>query len=271
MQCALIAERCLGPNCLLFAEINYKLGRKFISYKSFSQGEKLLELSINTSLSLDRYFELGDFMPGNFMLDVKIMVENNHIPKFTCYIGYLLHYLEDLSAGDTSIYEWIEEMVQLFMLWSIYDANSEFLSLLQTFIEKCHHACQGSTLLHEILPDLEHFNVDLLSDDVVMTFIEAFLVAGGNKVIDCVDDNGQRPLHLCINNKCVAKLLIKHGAHADAVNKKGETAFPRGTFGVPSLYCTAANATVKHLLPYQSVGLPSCVVQFIGLHDPKMF
>ena len=64
-------------------------------------------------------------------------------------------------------------------------------------------------------------------------------------------------------------MLMKYGAHIDAVNSKGETAFPRGTFGVPSLYCTVANAIVQYSLPYQSIGLPSHAVQFkfIMLHD----
>ena len=158
------------------------------------------------------------------------------------------------------------EVLNLFSLWfhsagaegistDTSDSHDGFFSLLKLFVERYLYYEKNSTVLFIAL-------------EAVFTepFIEAILKAGGDKAIDCANRQGQRPLHVAASGH-TREMLMKYGAHVDAVNSKGETAFPRGTFGVPSLYCTVANAIVQYSLPYRSIGLPSHVVQFILLHD----
>ena len=101
-------------------------------------------------------------------------------------------------------------------------------------------------------------------------FVIAMLDAGCDKVVNHTDKKGQRPLHIIAKRMDLFKQLVNYGAHVDAVNTEGKTVLPTGTFGVPSLYCTVANAIVKYSLPYQSAQLPSHVVQFVMLHDPHI-
>ena len=207
------------------------------------------------------------------------MMSYDHVPNFPCYIRYGLQSLECaeqllVKAAakniDTELKHQRDLMIKilsLFLLWSttISDSNkSLFHSLLESFIDSYLYYSKESTILHEVIFIIQEGYS--MTEEQKEAFIEAVLEAGCDKAIDEVDAEGLRPLHRASGSN--VKILIKHGAHVDATNSRGEIPLPKGTFGVPSLRCTVANAIVKYSLPYQSIGLPSHVVEFVKLHDP---
>ena len=295
IQCALILERCLGLNNLLCAKYHLELGDKLIENKQFTRGEKILELSMRALINYYNHlcsrpeYCYSDFIlclacSDIFLENITIMIKHNHLPNFPCYINYGIQSLECVqllsakaSSNGTQSYINYENLLRLllklFLCWKVSDAGVRSLlpTLLKSFIDSYLYHPKGSTILHTAITMVEHSARQyplVLTEEQVETFLEAVLEAGGNKVIDTTGITGERPLHIVHDNIRIATLLIEHGAHIDAVNSQGKAAVPTGTFGVPSLYCTVANAIVKCSLPYQSIGLPSRVVEFVMLHDP---
>lgn len=174
--------------------------------------------------------------------------------------------------------------MRLFLLWSTCDStHSSFSSLLHSFVGSYLYYPNKSTLLHLLLANVlldshgrasihtyhqQEASLPIQTHHHEEAFVVALLNAGCDKVLNHADKDGQRPLHIIVDRTDIFKVLINHGAHIDAVNVLGKSALPTGTFGVSSLYCTAANAIVMYSLPYQSMELPYHVVQFIMLHDP---
>ena len=283
IQCALILERCLGPNDDVYAKHQLRLGYELIENGYYTEGERLLGLSAKARLNYyDRLNSQSDHYYAdivfNHVLDdmqqylkaTNTLRNKHHIADYPCYVNYglkSLGYLQSLSARalstNTIIYTYpIHQTLKLFLRWYLSESKRNLLlSTLKTFVNDYLYFPKGSTILHAATNVLEPNTKNHKE------FFEAILEAGGSQVIDIVDSQGQRPLHVIPKSENIAKVLINHGAHADAVNSKGETAFPLGTFGIPSLCCTIANAIVKYSLPYQSTKLPSHIVQFIMLHD----
>ena len=271
-QCALIAERCLGPHTLLYAEVIFKLGEILIRKNLLAEGERIWELSIRTLVSFNDHLSLLQNGNKYFLNKVSCQIGSiahildetvrkySCVPNYPCYIQWGLEVLKmmppsTLDARQTSSY-----IMKLFVMWSLRLSNtstSSFFSHLKSFVEHCQ-----APALHLAL---ETVKSSLFKNDAEK-FVDAVLAVGGDKFIDCAD-KGQRPLHLVAGNESLTDMLISHGAHVDAVNGKGKTALPRDAFGVPSLYCTTANAIVQYSLPYLSIGLPTHVVQFVVLHD----
>ena len=246
----------------------------------FEEGERLLELSVKllTRTSVDHHLYDSSVLNITMLEECtrRMASTNSHIPNFPCYISYGSYCLEHLPLlvqspfDENWFYDTFSEILyKMLLLFAgmVCCSNDieQFKSLLQSFISL--YCLKDPTILHtaiEITYDEEAF-----TQSQVETFIGAILEAGGDQIIDCMNIAGQRPLHIVANDQSLLKLLVDHGAHVDAVNSEGKTALPIGTFGVPSLYCTVANAIVKYSLPYQSIGLPPHVVQFVMLHDPE--
>ena len=162
------------------------------------------------------------------------------------------------------------------------------------FVEKHLRSVTDSSLLHLLLS-----NLPILEDDEKLQdkypdltiLINAFLQWGADEVINLPDQNGVRPIHLAIDlaNQCdrenshdtqeLITPLIAAGVHLDAVNKQGETIHFMCTNdlvrvvlysnGPLSLYCQAANRVVVERIPYRWLGLPTHIVEHVGLHDRR--
>ena len=113
--------------------------------------------------------------------------------------------------------------------------------------------------------------------------------------INAMDCNGKRPLHVAVTMAptshpvCkhtsieeinVVAMLVDNGAHLDAVDSEGKTAYeicPDPSVwkiiippSPPSLICLASRAVVSHGIPYRNLKcLPRCIVSFIMIHDPN--
>ena len=187
----------------------------------------------------------------------------NYAPNFPCYINYGIQSLEcvrtlsAIAASNNVCIDSSHKLLNLFLLWG---ANGNLcFTTLKSFVDSYHP--ETSTILHVAIDVAKPRD----NQEQSHSFLEAVLEAGGDEFIDTANDKGQRPLHRVTGS--TVQLLIEHRAHVDAVDSQGKAAVPTGTFGVPSLYCTVANAIVKCSLPYQSIGLPSHVVEFVMLHD----
>ena len=124
------------------------------------------------------------------------------------------------------------------------------------------------------------------------SLLRLLLEVGGDAAINDVGWDGRTLLQVALREAIktyqiytieeVIRILLKYGIHVDTTNRKGLTLFSdivKSNLSsykalcsphLPlSLYCIAANAVVKYCIPYQ--GLPSHVIDFIKLHDPRYF
>lgn len=162
------------------------------------------------------------------------------------------------------------------------------------FVARHLRTAKGSSLLHLLLSNLpileeEEKLLDKYPD--LTNLINALLQWGADETINMLDENGKRPIHLAVdlanqheneNSREAQELvspLIQAGVHLDAVNKKGETIhymcasdlvrvvlFSNGPL---PLYCQAATRIVVDNVSYKNVGLPTHIIEHIGLHDRK--
>ena len=86
-----------------------------------------------------------------------------------------------------------------------------------------------------------------------------------------MDKFGRRPIH-CVKGHLLFELFISYGAHPDAVNSFGGSAYDALNFNedcsVPlSLACYAARKIAAEKIPYLFLDLPSFIKDFILMHD----
>ena len=150
----------------------------------------------------------------------------------------------------------------------------ELISLANEFVSKYLYYPEGSELL-------------LSNSDFIYQYpsLLCFLLeVGGDAVINDVGWDGRTLLQVALKKAVnaykierieeVIRILLEYGTHVDTTNSKGLTLFSDIVKSkLPSykalcsrhlplsLYCTAANAVVKHCIPYQV--LPSHVIDFI--------
>ena len=143
---------------------------------------------------------------------------------------------------------------------------------------------EGNTLLHLAIDVILDMNPDRLIVkkwyiENARVFVEALLKAGTDQVINFRSTaSGDMPIHRAFHKVYhfldLLGLLVEYGAHPDAINSHRFTMLMltkselyKILHGPLSLYCIVANAIVGHSLPYQSVGLPQHVVDFVDMHN----
>lgn len=111
-------------------------------------------------------------------------------------------------------------------------------------------------------------------------FIEAMLQWGASKYINSpVGLDSNRPLHYSQESQ-VTSVLLEYGAHFDAVNGAGKTAFEDQFANDCSVYlaqytpsplaCLSAKAVVTYSIRYLDIDYPQSLKTFIGYHDPSL-
>lgn len=156
------------------------------------------------------------------------------------------------------------------------------IKILQNLYQANVHGTEVSSLIYEALLKCSTFSygfelstnlVDVLLDEpeVSTPFLQLLLKYGGQKVINEIGLFGVRPLYKAKTQE-VTNMLLKYGAHPDAVNEDGLYGNPHfmdGYFRSPlPLQCHVARAVVSQAIPYRSSELPQSIIDFISLHDP---
>ena len=146
-------------------------------------------------------------------------------------------------------------------------------SILAELADKCPHTIidingNPTTILHLALLHTRSQGPELT---------KAILENGGDCLVDGVGPCGNRPIQI-IYNEHLIKLLLDYGAHLDAVNMFGRSAFNSikpfmpesvvsdSTWGARRLSCLCSLVVAK-TIPYLSMDLPSKVKKLILLHD----
>ena len=119
-----------------------------------------------------------------------------------------------------------------------------------------YHSGAPSNVLHTAI---YYFERDI-------DFIRRVLHWGGDSLVnECGGPCAQPPLHLCRDKPEIMELLLQHGAHLDAVNVQGISAFPSN-----SLQCLCAHTIVTFGIPYDTLDLPRHIKLLISFHDPQV-
>lgn len=119
-----------------------------------------------------------------------------------------------------------------------------------------------------------HTAIDISSGNTCL--LAALLEMGAHSVINTprqTDILFDLPIHTARTQDTVT-LLIKHGAHWDAVNSEGKTlkdlcpSLSLNDGNVPPLFCLSCRAIVKRQIPYQELAdIPTSIVSRIDLHN----
>ncbi len=245
------------------------------------------------------------------------MVKNGYRPHFKRYVEFgfkeleILEYLKEKSENALFIdfRTLLGILLYIFMSWIYYDVEVNDKEMLEEshcsrecellgrrFVKKYLQALPGSSLLHYALTnfvvgeEIEDTNHIYDRYPRIVKLIEAILNWGAYEVIDSLDDEGLRPIHVAIltcNNMNTDKFeelvssLVSNGAHVDAMTASGSTIYEMcqndvvkvmlQSSGPVSLSCLASRCIVKERLPYTSIGLPLHIVKLIEFHDTDTF
>ena len=307
IQCLLIQDRVLGINDQTFVEHLMRRGLDFCQMEWFKEAEGIWERGIQVEMHLSEvecshpeygycdglqtYLieeDLNEFVEG-----VQLMHKYQYIPNYDCYIQFglaALQYLERASLANKADSETINYRKALILILKLVyfkvghhhrkaKKPIEQLSsdpLIKELVTKYLFCTDGNTLLH--------LAIDIVSPilqnrpALPCVYIEVLLMAGANEAVNIISVvSGDMPLHATPYCRELVQLLVRYGAHLDAVNSKGkammqlmnERAFYEFLRGPLSLYCIVSNAIVKYALPYHSIGLPQHVVRYVDMHNHK--
>ncbi|KAK3743309.1 hypothetical protein RRG08_007547 [Elysia crispata] len=143
----------------------------------------------------------------------------------------------------------------------------------------------GYSPLHIVLDPMicvDDFHVNSVVIFPDKKIVSAFVACGVD--MDALDFSHSTALHVITNAKLKAeqeatrqdiiKILLKHGAHSDITNSKGETPYTLATgpalttlitYGNVTLRCLAAHCIRKHNIPFKDQ-IPRCLEEFVEWH-----
>ena len=160
--------------------------------------------------------------------------------------------------------------------WLAVGNQQQCEPVLEKLVEKCLviavPGAKNTTLLHVIInmwPEGKKRN----------KLMELLLDAGGHSVINTLDSDGCRPIHLAaIRSTKLVDSLLEYGAHPDATDGYGNsvkryysnTSHPmlRTLFDSPlPLACISARSILAHGIPYLTLDYPSRLKTLITWHS----
>ena len=313
IQCLMIRERCLGVTDQSLIECLVRRGSDFILSKYYKECECVWSRAMFTEEQLCD-FECSHPVYGycdgimralkgdmtDYINGVRLMVEE-YTPDFSRVFQFglkCLQYLEilKLSKADGEVITLqpiISCLLDLLYLWithgyndcnQLFTPSDESVAACRKLVDSYLTYSPNSNLLVDFLT-----NTDTAKRGYSIV-LETLLACGGDECINDTLPNGDRPIKLIFSkitsgnivsdNNNSLSILIKYGAHVDAVDHKGETfrdwrllnitAYSyMMSLGPLQLSCFAAQAVVRNNIDYHLVGLPSHITSFIKLHDWK--
>ena len=248
-------------------------------------------------------------------------------PEFPRFVIFLLHFLKvvrqrtsalknQYQCDDTNPRSLLCQILLLFCLWIKYNhlsvaqgfSTSESLdSLGRRFVTENLYLSGGITLLHEVTTSRYWIHDSSLRDDRVKVkhrgselLLIALLEWGAAEVINVSEPiKGDTPIHQLSHAlgsnfffrtiSSLLSVLVRYGAHVDAVNSSGDTALSvclnmhglseatRQTLrdilsppAPPPLACLCCHHILTLGIPYMALHcIPPRLKRFIQLHDSK--
>ena len=301
-QCLLVEERCIGIKSTITIAFKsyFKIAAIFITAKKYPEGEALTVNALESIIShcerlllylQQDFFEemLNALARLHFWVIRSIvrLINEGYLPQFDRHIDCLnraLYIYAVQSSVKIPSWKFVTCGLRLFSLWlsSIESETDksrknerviECRALGEKFVAN-HLYIDQTTLLH-----LELVRVDLALTDLKILsshlqdilLIDSLLKWGADEAINMMDNFGRRPIH-SVKGRLLFELFVSYGAHPDAVNSFGGSAYDALNFNsdcsVPlSLACYAARKIVAEKFPYLFLDLPSSIKDFIQLHD----
>ena len=232
------------------------------------------------------------------------LIKEKYTPSFPKYLKLALSLVESLmkqednqsnSKGHPFDYREVFCCIfSLFLIW-LQDSGSsgdddfslvpdECEEIGNEFVHRHLFTLPDFTLLHLALS--EYYLLKRRTSYESLTNISPLLIAllrwGADRVVDEPTSYGQRPLHMAVylancEGQLVVPILLRHGAHLDAVNRTGKTASDLCTSPelegalFPStplpLACQVCRFVVSNGFPYQDIDLPPHIKHLISMHN----
>lgn len=305
----LVARECLlGPHSLCTVLLIFKVGRRLLFHNPadltqtlnlWLRGSVMLKACINLSGPDVDYARTNSLLfvlrgPMTYLASkvcLQIPQSSSLVETVTAIVGNVLscvaQYLSSLNGSHShspshkviSQTSLVEESVKiLYWLWLLSRKHAWPIDSVADLGRKFACVCPRFVYRDLWSSNLLHFSI---VSSLPAGFIEAVLRWGADQYVNVSLGPWQnRPLHYCSLKVEVALLLLEFGAHFDAVNRTGRTAFEQHRDGVgavsecfsqfrpPPLACLAAKAILQHKINYQLLTYPSRLKVFIGFHDP---
>ena len=305
MECLTVTIQCLGYHheATAYARLimaNWLITKDHLSEVDTEAFESLLSISVSRStLSKSKYcqeFLLKKHQLHSQAVSAGITLAQTLVKRmpFDCQQHLMLEFIK--SAIAAVLYQYVHhshlltrksnlpaELIETFMLLYSHGKAAEpiFSSLFENEVA-------GIELLHMVLFEMQSkFDRKRRTISVIQLF-EMLLQYGGFRHVNKPSRTGSRLIHIAVMNLPpyhdaklrLLSLLLKFGAHADAVDASGKTAaslcshshvnsFLTLEEGIPlPLVCLACRSVVKHSLSYQSLHLPQAIKKLISYHQP---
>lgn len=311
-QFLIMCERIFGQGSRAAVRLLWSLGHELCENSRFAEAERLFLRALKMTLlnltgeydqpgcyvDCDYQFSTFDREVQSLQKDIARMLSANHRPNLIQYAEYELkiakHLLTDSASRLTPV---LYQALSLLAAWSCgqQKLNStaiipeEISELGQELVTRCTTEQSLLTLVTSIATQKPH----ILSDerDHILFMADLILQWGPGSSINAMDTKGKRPLHVAVANSdsfCngntsgeadIVSLLVENGAHLDAIDSEGHTAYetcsdwpePRAITALSRplpLMCLASCSIVATHIPYADLKcIPQCIIDFIKLHD----
>ena len=311
-QSLIMRERCMGYGDWKLTWQLLHRGKVFLSQQKYQDAEQLLFRAVEMTIHVLNTKPLrSNYKPAFFYQEpqwpsvaecigrlnewMQRQVTNNIVPRFYRYLELGLDLLE-VTQNDQELTPDTRELIcGVLSLFAVWLSSSEIKTPLSeespTRFELCEQ--MGETFVAKYmftaLPDFTLLHLALLGEYLLrrnehlvntIPLVAALLRWGTDTVINYPTSSGQRPLHLAVlaqhEGHLLVPLLVDHGAHLDAVNANGKTAYDLCTTSellevFPStplrLACQACRVLVQERVPYQNIELPAHIKYIVSLHD----
>ena len=271
-QSLMIRERCMGYGDQGLIYFLIRRGLWFVNHNQFSEAEHLWFRAMDMEIRVCE-IEIGHSRFGHseglqrdlekdlsqYACGIWHMVHDEYRPNFEKYVDFGFKELEILQClkEKSETAPFIDTMsilailVYIFASWVYFDnrenheersddtyCSEECNRYGRRFVEKHLHTAKDSSLLHLLLsnhPILEEEEKLLDKYQDLTLLISALLQWGADEVLDMLDRDGMRPIHLAADlanrnetensheTQELVSPLIAAGVHLDAVDFQGQT------------------------------------------------
>ena len=316
-QSLIMRERCMGYGDWKLTWQLIHRGKVFLGQHKYQDAEQLLFRAVEMTIHVlsTKLLLHSNYKPAFFYQEaqppsvaeclthlnewMQRLVTNDIVPSYYRYLELGLGLLEvalQPTYDKELTHDTGELICGIFSLFAVCLSSSEITSLLseesptqfeemgEKFVAKHMFTLPDLTLLHLALSEYYLLRRKKRNEHLVNTFylVAALLRWGSDTTINYPTSYGQRPLHLAVylaqhEGHLLVPLLLDHGAHFDAVNADGKTAYDLCANSellevlFPSsplpLVCQACRVLVQECIPYQNFDLPTHIKYIISLHD----
>ena len=310
-----IRGRILGAGGRAAIQSLWQLGHEECEKNRFAEAEQLytkalrmMQLNITGEYSQpgcythhsDLYCMLDrEFSRMTLRNEIVHMIHCNYTPTYSNFVKYGLDITKQPSSKQYLTMDTPHQLLSLLGVWAYGEQNSGNTTTEEIEQVGRRIVTEESflTILYLCFGYWEPPYVPASEHDKFISFMidSSFQWEAGSLAINAMDCNGRRPLHVAaamapkshpvckhtsIKEIDIVSLLVDNGAHLDAVNSEGKTAYD--TCSDPSvqqitapsiplpLTCLASRAVVSCGISYKRLTcLPLHIINFIMLHDPN--